>query len=89
MTTVPRIGRIFDLLGLLLLLSGAGLVVRASIGFRDVQAYTPKADDLPMAAVRLADGFWRMEKAGIALILLGVAVFVAAWWVARTHAPDS
>ena len=83
MTSVPRIGRILDLVGLLFLLSGAGLVIRAWIGFREIQAYAPKFDDPPMAAVAIADGFWRLEKLGIGLILLGVAVFVAAWWIAR------
>ena len=83
MTPVPRIGRILDLVGLLLGLAGSGFVIRAWIGFGEVQAYEPKFDDPPMAAVAFADGFWRMEKLGIGLILLGVAVFGAAWWVAR------
>ena len=85
MTPVPRIGRILDLVGLLLLLAGSGFVVRAWMGFREVQEYAPSSNDPPMAAVQLADTFWRLEKLGIALIVLGVAVFVGAWWVARSR----
>lgn len=83
MTPVPRIGRVLDLVGAVVLLVGAGFVVRAWIGFREVEAYVPPPDAPPMAAVAFADGFWRMQKLGVLLMLAGIGVFVAAWWIAR------
>ena len=80
---VPRIGRVLDLVGLSVFAAGAALVYRAWLGFREVQAFAPTLDDPPMAALQLADRFWRIQKVGIALILVGIAVFVGAWWIAR------
>jgi hypothetical protein len=83
MTPVSRTGRILDLAGLVVFLAGGGLVVRAWSGFREVQAFEPGFSDPPMAAVQLADRFWRLEKVGMALMLVGIGVFVVAWWFAR------
>ncbi len=82
MSHVPRIGRILDLVGVAIFLVGAGLGVRAWLGFREVQNFVPAPDDPPMAAVQIADSFWRLQKVGVGLMLLGVAVFAVAWWVA-------
>lgn len=83
MTRVPRIGRVLDVVGLLFLVAGAALVGRAWVGFREVQAFVPPPDAPAMAAVAFADEFWRMQKLGVALMVVGVGVFVAAWWIAR------
>lgn len=80
---MPRVGRLLDLVGLLVFLGGAGLYAWAWSGFRAVRAYQPTVDDGQWAAVRMADGYWRMQKIGTGLMVAGVAVFVGAWWVAR------
>ena len=83
MKTVPRIGRILDLAGLLLFLGGAAAVAWAWIGFQSVQSYQPPADAPAWSAVSVADGYWRIQKIGVGVMLAGLAVFVVAWWVAR------
>lgn len=80
---VPRIGRILDLVGLILFLAGAGLFARAWQGFREVRAFVPAPGDALWAATQMADGYWRMQRLGVAVMSVGIAVFVAAWWVAR------
>lgn len=81
--SVPRIGRILDLVGLLFFLGGAGCFVWAWIGFRDVPAFVPDPGGEPWAAMRMADGYLRLQKIGGGLMFVGIAVFVAAWWTAR------
>lgn len=88
-TSVPRVGRALDLVGLLFLVVGGGMVGRAWLGFRDVQAFQSAPGDPPMAAVQLADGFWMLQRIGVGLMLVGVAVFVLAWWVARRKSIDA
>jgi hypothetical protein len=80
---VPRIGRLLDAIGLLIFLGGAGLYAWAWSGFRAVREYQPAPEDGAWAAVQLADGYWRMQRIGTALMVAGVTVFVGAWWVAR------
>ena len=88
MKHVPRIGRILDLAGLLLFLVGAGFYARAWFGFRRVQSFVPDPDSGPWAAVRLADGYLRLQKIGVGLMVSGIAVFLAAWWMARRGGRD-
>lgn len=83
MKSVPRIGRVLDLVGLVLFMAGGAFFARAWIGFQGVPGYQPGVDSPAWAAVQLADGFWRLQKIGAALMVCGVAVFVVAWWVAR------
>ena len=83
MKSVPRIGRVLDLVGLLLFLGGGALFARAWVGFRSVQGFVPPPDAPAWAAVELADQYWRLQKIGAGLMIAGIAVFVAAWWVAR------
>lgn len=83
MTGVPRIGRILDLAGLLLLLGGGATFVRAWLGFDGVREYQPPPDAPAWSAVQLANGYLRMQRVGVALMVGGFVVFVVAWWTAR------
>lgn len=83
MKSVPRIGRVLDLVGIVFFLLGGGFVARAWIGFREVEGYVPPPDATGMTAVEFADQFWRIQRVGVGLMLIGIAVFVAAWWIAR------
>lgn len=85
-TRVPLIGRILDAVGLLVFLVGGGLVARAWIGFQSVPDLTQSPGALETAAVEYADGFWRLQKIGAALMILGVLIFVGAWLAARRSA---
>lgn len=84
MSSVPRIGRALDLVGLIVFLMGLGMFVRSWVGFRtEVPAFEPGAGAPPMAAVELADGFWRLQRIGVGVMVAGVGIFVLAWWIAR------
>lgn len=83
MKNVPRIGRVLDLVGLIIFAAGGVFFVRAWIGFRGVPDYVPPAESRPWAAVGVADGYWRLQKVGAGLMIAGIAVFVLAWWSAR------
>lgn len=85
---VSRLGRLLDLAGLLLLLAGAGMAARAWAGFEEVRSYQATAADEPFTALRLHDHYSRLQRAGGALMVGGVAVFVAAWWVGRRRGED-
>lgn len=90
MKPVTRMGRALDLVGLLVFLGGVGLFVRAWAGFHDVPAFDATAGgEAPWAAIRLADGFWRLQRIGVAVMLVGVALFVFAWWAERRASTDS
>ncbi len=87
MTPVPRIGRVLDLVGLVFFLLGGGFIARAWYGFREVQGYVPPPDPTAMTAVEFADQFWRIQRVGVGLLLIGIALSVAAWWTARRAGP--
>lgn len=84
---VSSTGRILDLLGLILFVVGGGVFVRAWLGFQSVRHYNPSPDDRPWAAMHLANGYQRLQHVGGIIMLAGVAVFVAAWWIAGRRAP--
>ncbi|GMV05822.1 MAG: hypothetical protein AMXMBFR53_20990 [Gemmatimonadota bacterium] len=86
MKNVPRIGRVLDLMGLALFLVGAGLYGRAWMGLRALPAFVPDPAGEPWAAIRLANGYVRLQGTGRMFMAAGMAVFVAAWWVARRAA---
>jgi hypothetical protein len=86
MARVPVIGRLLDVAGLLLFASGGAVFARAWFGFDAVRDFQPSPGGPPWAAIRMADGYWRLQKVGVALMLVGVAVFLAAWWSARRPA---
>jgi len=83
MKTVSRLGRTLDLVGLLVFMGGLAVFGRAWIGFRSVPAYRATPEEGVFATVRLADSYLRIERIGGAVMLVGVAVFVAAWWIER------
>ena len=83
MSAVPRIGRLLDGIGALVFLTGVALVGRAWLGFREVQSFQPGPGGPPMGAVIFADRFWLMQKVGVTVMIIGVGVFVGAWWIAR------
>jgi hypothetical protein len=83
--TVPLIGRLLDVAGLVLLLSGGVVAGWAWIGFQAVPDYQPPPGAPAWSAVAVADGYWRLQKIGTALMITGVAVFVIAWWTTRRH----
>jgi hypothetical protein len=86
MQSVSRVGRMLDLVGLLLFAAGVAVFARAWIGFRSVPDMQPSPDGPAWAAVQVADGYLRLQRVGAGLMLVGVAVFVTAWWVARRSA---
>ncbi len=87
--TVPPIGRLLDLAGLVLFLGGGALAAWAWAGFRSVPDYQAPPDAEVWSAVAVADGFWRIQKIGTTLMAAGMAVFVLAWWVARKQRSDA
>lgn len=82
-TGVPRIGRLLDLLGLLLFVGGGAVFARAWAGFGAVRHYKPGPHEPLWSATRLANGYLRLQHIGVALMVVGAAVFVVAWWTAR------
>ena len=86
MAVVSRIGRLLDGVGLAAFLVGGGVYARAWFGFREVEASAPAFVGEKSSAIELADRFWLMERIGGGLMLLGIAVFVGAWWIER-HRP--
>ena len=83
MKTVPRIGRLMDLAGLLLFVAGGALYARAWAGFQQVPTIERPEGGAAFSMVELANGYSRIQNTGATLMLFGVAVFVVAWWTAR------
>lgn len=81
--SVPRIGRVLDLVGALLFLAGATLYARSWSGLRDMDAFVRAEGDVGFAAVERADALSRLGTTGVALMIAGVAVGVLAAVVAR------
>lgn len=88
MKQVPRIGRVLDLIGLVVFLGGGAVFVRSWFGFESVRHYQPKATDPIGSATVLANSFRHLQRVGGTLMALGIAVFVVAWWVARRRSND-
>ncbi len=89
MSQVRRLGRVLDVVGLVLLLAGAGASARAWAGFEEVRTYQAAPGAEPFAALRLHDRYARLQGTGAALIVTGVGVFVIAWWVGRKRSPEA
>ncbi len=82
-TGVPRIGRVLDLVGLVLFVGGGAVFARAWIGFGGVRRYKPGPKAPLWSATHMANGFLRLQHVGVALMLSGLVVFVVAWWSAH------
>jgi hypothetical protein len=81
---------VLDLAGLLLFLGGLGVYGRAWFGFRGIPTYERPSEGTMFAMVELADGFRQLQHVGVGVMVAGVAVFVAAWWVAgRGQGPEA
>lgn len=85
MTTrsVPRIGRILDLLGLLVFATGAALYARAWIGLRGMDRFERAEGDAAFAAIERADALSSLGRIGIAIMIAGVLIAGVAALVAR------
>ncbi len=54
-----------------------------------MRGYQPTPEAGPWAATRLANHYLRVQWVGGAVMLAGLAVFLAAWWIARRSAPET
>ena len=90
-TGVPRIGRVLDLIGLLLFLAGAVLYVRSWIGLRGMDDFRRAQDAPAFAAVEHADALARLGRVGFAVMAAGAVVAViaalVAWRAGRRRGP--
>lgn len=89
MKEVPRIGRVLDVLGLILFLAGGAVFAGAWMGFTAVRGYQPTPEEGPWAATRLANHYLRVQWVGGAMMAAGVVAFLVAWWVARRRSVAS
>ena len=80
---VPRIGRVLDLVGLLLFLVGGAVYARSWLGLRAMDDFVREAGAAQFAAVEHADRLARVGRLGFALMAAGVMVAVVAAVVAR------
>ena len=64
MTSVPRIGRMLDVVGLVLFLGGTAVAAWAWLGFQGLPEYQPPADAPAWSAVEVANGYWRLQNQG-------------------------
>lgn len=80
---VPRIGRILDAIGMLLVASGALVYAYSWVGLRGMDGYDRPESAPLFAAIARANELTRIGRVGIALVAVGVAVAVAAAVVAR------
>ena len=85
---VPRIGRVLDVVGALLFLSGAVVYARSWLGLRAMDEFT-RPEGAPMwAAAEHANALARLGRLGFALMACGVLVGVLAAVVAKRAARD-
>ncbi|MGH7481911.1 MAG: hypothetical protein ACRELV_07115 [Longimicrobiales bacterium] len=80
---VPRIGRVLDLVGILLFLAGAGLYAWAWSGLKALREFERAPGDTVFAAVARANELSAISRGGFALMAAGVVVAVLAAVVAR------
>jgi hypothetical protein len=81
--SVPRIGRVLDLVGAILFFGGAALYARSWLGLRDMEGFVRAEGDASFAAVERADALSRTGTYGVALMVAGVAVGILAAVIAR------
>lgn len=79
---VPRVGRVLDLVGLLLFLGGAALYARSWLGLRGMDEFTPGPDAPLFAAIERANALTRLGHIGLGFMAAGAAVACLAALVA-------
>ena len=79
---VPRLGRVLDVVGIMVFVAGASLYVHSWLGLRAMDEFV-STPDAPGSAIEHADGLSGLGRIGFALMALGVLVGVAAAIVAR------
>lgn len=84
---VPRIGRVLDVLGLVVFLAGLGVYGRSWLGMRRLEAEGVDPAAPLFSGMQEFDRMWELSRVGIALMVLGglVALVAAgvAWWIRR------
>ncbi len=80
---VPRIGRVLDVVGLLLFVAGAALYARSWLGLRAMDRFERTPEDDLWAAVERADELTRLGRLGSAVMAAGALVAIVAAFVAR------
>jgi hypothetical protein len=73
---------VLDVAGLLVFLVGLVVYGRAWLGFRGIPTYERPTGGTMFTMVELADGFRQLQHVGVGVMVCGIGVFVAAWWVA-------
>jgi drug/metabolite transporter (DMT)-like permease len=82
-STVPRLGRALDLLGILLLIVGGACWFYAYTGFESLRAPGFVPEPIMFAALLEAERYTWISRLGMLLASSGVAVAVAAFVIAR------
>lgn len=84
---VPRIGRVLDVVGLVVFLGGLGTYARAWIGMRRLGAAGADPSAPLFSGMREFQRWWELSRVGIALMVIGGLVALAAagvaWWLRR------
>lgn len=81
---VPRIGRVLDVVGLVLFLVGAGVYGRAWLGMQRLESVQPVSLDVTdFAALARFDELHQLSRVGLGIMAAGVLMAVAAMVVAK------
>jgi hypothetical protein len=81
--SVPRLGRALDLVGLALFLAGAGCYMYAQRGMDGIRTGQTVITGSLFATLNQAKAYSRVADLGLALAVVGLMVFGAAFMVAR------
>lgn len=80
---VPRVGRVLDVIGMLLVAGGAVVYGYSWVGLRGMDAYARPEGAPLFAAIARANELTRIGRVGLALVAAGIVVAVTAAVVAR------
>lgn len=84
---VPRIGRLLDVVGLVLFVAGLAVYGRAWVGMRGLEAAGADPSAPLFSGMREFDRWWELSRVGVSLMVLGglIALVAAgvAWWLRR------
>ena len=81
--SVPRLGRVLDLAGLLVFLAGAGCYLYAQRGLDDIRTGRTVITGSMFATLNEAKAYSRVADLGMALAVGALVVFAVAFAVAR------